>query len=136
MQPAAMETSAVCCVACVRDPPSCPDPFPLWRHTFPGGFHIQHLPCPPTPRPTHSKRASGRAFLNKGRPHTPAERVRGQHPGRGHTIQPEVHSHTTWHRRRFSHLLGNKQKNKYFIGYPRTLHQLLRTLSFFFIFPK
>lgn len=34
------------------------------------------------PRPTHSRRASGLAFLNKGRPHTPAEGVRGHHPSR------------------------------------------------------
>lgn len=56
MQRAAMETKVFCCVVCVRDPPFGPDPFPLWRHTFPGGFHIQHLPClpppyyPPTPK--------------------------------------------------------------------------------------
>lgn len=50
----------------------------------PGGFQTQHLPLSSNPRPTHSKsqRAFGLAFLNKGHPHTPAERVRGHHPSR------------------------------------------------------
>lgn len=55
MHPAAMETTVVCCIGCVRDPPFCPDPFHWWRHTFPGGFHIQHLPCPPLAEPPTPK---------------------------------------------------------------------------------
>lgn len=45
-----METRVVCCVGCVRDPPFCSDPSLWWWHTFPRGFHIQHLPCLPTPK--------------------------------------------------------------------------------------
>lgn len=82
MQQAAMETGVVCCVGCVRDPPFCPDPFPLWRHTFPRGISHTTSALSFNPRPTHSRRASGLAFLNKGRPHTPAEGVRGHHPSR------------------------------------------------------
>lgn len=65
MQKVAMETRVFCCVGCVRDPPFCPDPVPLWRHTFPGGFHIQHLPCLPTPDPPTPKELLGWLFSIK-----------------------------------------------------------------------
>lgn len=133
MQPAAVETGVVCCIG-YRDPPFCPDPFPWCRHTFPWGFHIQHLPCPPLIWPTHSKsqRASGLAFLNKGHPHTPAERVRGHHLGM---------KTLPWPGRASTHILMQHSKGEKglltlpteWAGFYKTLHQLLKTRSLFIL---
>lgn len=82
MQQAAMETgvSVVLVVSEIR-------PFALTPSLYGGTLSpvgISHTTSALSfnPRPTHSRRASGLAFLNKGCPHTPAERVRGHHPSR------------------------------------------------------
>lgn len=81
MQQAAMETRVLCCVDCVRDPPLCSDLFLWWRHTFPRGFHIQHLPCLPPPK----ARDLSDWLLSIKAIHTPAERVRGHRPSMAST---------------------------------------------------
>lgn len=73
--------SRLLCWPCQKPAPFCPDPFHLWRHTFPWGDFAHNI-CPvfQPPRPTHSRGASGLAFLNKGRPRTHLLRgVRGRH---------------------------------------------------------
>lgn len=62
-----------------------------------GDFTYNICPVPPH-WATHSKscRAFGQAFLNKGHPHTPAERVRGHHPSKDMTCRaPALVPHTT-----------------------------------------
>lgn len=63
--------SRLLCWPCQRPAPFCPDPFHLWRHTFPWGDFAHNI-CPvfQPPGPTHCRGASGLAFLNKGRPRT------------------------------------------------------------------
>lgn len=82
MQRAAMETRAACCAGRVRNPP----PFALTPSIYGGtlspGGDFAHNICPvfQPPRPTHSRGASGPAFLNKGRPRTHLlSGVRGRH---------------------------------------------------------
>lgn len=62
-----------------------------------GDFTYNICPVPPH-WATHSKscRAFGQAFLSKGHPHTPAERVRGHHPSKDMTCRaPALVPHTT-----------------------------------------
>lgn len=72
MQRAAMETRVACCAGRVRNPP----PFALTPSIYggtlsPGGIsHTTSALSFNPPRPTHSRGASGPAFLNKGRPRT------------------------------------------------------------------
>lgn len=70
--------------------PFCPDPFHLWRHTFPSGetagggggggaLGSQHLPCLSTPKHQPCSSFCSKPFSTKARhTHTPAERVRGR----------------------------------------------------------
>lgn len=86
-----METrAALLCWPCLKLHPFCPDPFHLWRHTFPSGETLwrgevggrcAHNICPVfQPPQTPTLQLLERPFSTKARhTHTPAERVRGRH---------------------------------------------------------